>query len=125
MFHRLLEQWRWHLLILLLACNKEEKFPTKNDLKGQWECLGGRCWLGKECVFEHESIRVIYSDGSSETWNYKLQVDSKTISFLSGSHEGQFFEIWINKKTWILNVENIGPVVDGDAIQYATYKKIE
>jgi len=112
------------LFALLLSCNKEEKFPTKKDLKGHWvHCEG---WgLSDELVFNNNSVKLIYRTKDtvcSKAHNYRLDVAIKKIYFTSGVLEGSFYEICIEKKSGLLYMSNY-PDFHPYNKQKAIYKK--
>jgi len=116
------------LLVLLLACNKEEKFPTKKDLQGHWEfCYisDHGNWFYPELTFNNKSLQITNSfSGKNEKCNYRLDIAINKIYFTSGTLEGQFYEIWIDKKSGLLYIDDTYRFTD-DVVSPATYKKIE
>ena len=118
------------LLILLLACNKEEKFPTKKDLKGRWErCLDETpTWpFYYELIFENRSVELISSFKDtvcSVTCNYRLDVAAKKMVFTSGVKKGVILDIWIDKNNGLLYLINNDRITQ-DVVLPAVYKKIE
>jgi len=96
------------LFVLLLSCNKDEKFPTKIDLKGHWTHSEGFN-LADELIFDYKSVKLIFRYGDtvySKTCNYRLDIAIKKIYFTSGVLEGNFYDIWIDKKTGLLYLKN-------------------
>jgi len=113
-------------LVLLLACNKEEKFPTKKDLKGGWVFYDGRN-RGEELFFDNKSIQFIHRDGSSKTLNYRLDINTKRI-YITGSHirDNETYEIWINKNSKLLYLSSAKKsFTDQMWPPHSTYKKNE
>ena len=110
--------------MLVFSCTKDEKFPTKKDLKGHWiHCEG---WgLSNELIFDNQSVKLIFHDEDtvcSKNCNYRLDCAIKKIYFTSGILESKFCEIWIEKKTGLLYIEDTYRFTD-DNISPATYKK--
>ena len=112
------------LFLLLLSCNKEERFPTKKDLKGHWiTCNNSGRWFYKELVFDNRSLQITNSfSGNEEKCNYRLDIAIKKIYFTSGVLDGRFFEIWFDKKTGLLYIEDTYRFTDDD-VAPATYRK--
>ena len=113
------------MLLLLFSCNKDEKFPTKKDLKGHWVHCEGWC-VSKELIFNNKTVELIfcYEDTvCSKTCNYRLDITIKKIYFTSGVLEGKICKIWIEKKTGLLYIEDTYRFTDDD-IAPAVYKKI-
>ena len=116
------------LFVLLLSCNKDEKFPTKKDLKGHWEYCEinekGK-WFYRELFFDNKSLHIINSyTGKVEKCNYRLDIAIKKIYFTSGVLERKFYEIWIDKKTGLLYIEDTYRFT-ADDVSPATYKKFK
>ncbi|MCL2289465.1 MAG: hypothetical protein FWC34_01995 [Bacteroidetes bacterium] len=109
--------------VLLLACNKEEKFPTKNDLKGHWVKQNESYLLTEELIFDNKSVQLIHRSGYSETCNYRLSSTSKQLR-LTCKYEERTYEIWINKNTGLLYLDEINRFTF-DVPGIAIYKKIE
>jgi hypothetical protein len=118
------------LLFLLFACSKEEKFPTKKDLKGHWtrceSTPGEDTRFAKEVVFYNKTLQFINRNGSS-THSYKLDITSKRMSIFPHDKSGYgavIVEIWINKTTGLLHMKDISSPWT-DLNKSSTYKKME
>jgi len=112
------------LFLLLLSCNKEERFPTKKDLKGHWIHYAGSC-MSNELIFDNKTVKLIYRTEDtvySKTHDYRLDIAIKKIYFTSGVLEGSFYEIWIEKKTGLLYMKNYPESFYGGSGQ-TIYKK--
>jgi hypothetical protein len=114
-------------LVLLLACSKEEKFPTKKDLKGYWVFYDGRR-ITDELFFDNKSIQFNPHSENPKTLNYRLDIDRKRIYFapmLPGMIYDTY-EIWIDKGTgWLYLSSANNPIRDTGTDHESIYKKKE